>query len=76
MGALRDTVVKMRCLPMSGLLSGTPCLTEKAWICCSFNLEDAQHCKRAMHFWRICGIGFCGEAGERAESAEKRVLGL
>lgn len=58
MGAERDTIVKMRCLPMSGLLSGTPCLSEYAWICLSLDMEDAQNCNRAMHFVTIWGTGF------------------
>ena len=49
MGAERDTIVKIRCLPMSGLLSETPCLMENAWICFSLCLEEAQNCKREMH---------------------------
>lgn len=50
MGAERDTRAYIRCLPMSGLESGTPCLIEKAWICFSLNFEEPQICKRAMHF--------------------------
>ena len=45
MGAKRDTMVKMRCLPISGFDSGTACLIEKAWICFSLNMEEAHNCK-------------------------------
>jgi hypothetical protein len=37
----------------------------------SLDLEEAQLCKRAMHFWRIKGSGFCGRVDE-----ERFVLGL
>lgn len=30
MGAEKETMVKIKCLPISGLESGTPCLMEKA----------------------------------------------
>lgn len=52
MGAERETRMNMRCLPMSGFVRGTPFRIEKAWICFSLNLEDAQLSKRAMHFFR------------------------
>jgi len=29
---------------------------ENAWICFSFCLEEAQCCKSAMHFARMCGV--------------------
>lgn len=57
----RDTAVKIRCLPMSGSASGTPCLIEKAWICISLDSEEAHNCNREMHFARIIGIGLVGE---------------
>lgn len=54
MGAAgRETRVKRRCLPMSGLLTGTPCLMEKAWIWWSLWSEVAHECNRAMHFFRV-----------------------
>jgi hypothetical protein len=33
---------------------------ENAWICFSLCLDEAQCCKSAMHFVRMCGVGFCG----------------
>ena len=69
-------MVKMRCLPMSGFDTGTPCLIEKAWICFSFNLEEAYNCKRATHFLRRYGTGFSGKVGLGFVKEEKWFLGL
>lgn len=33
---------------------------ENAWICLSLCVEEAQYCKREMHFVRTCGNGFSG----------------
>ena len=63
---------------MSGLLSGTPCLMENAWICLSLYMEDAQNCKRAMHLVTIWGIGFCGVVDKKLVNVKehKWFLGL
>ena len=62
MGELNDKRVNIKCLPISGLVRGTPCLIENAWICLNLNLEEAQLNKRAMHFLRIYGFGLSGQA--------------
>ena len=49
-------MAKIRCLPIYESVSGTPCLIEKAWICMSLSLEEAQNCNRDMHSM----IGMCG----------------
>lgn len=60
-GDERETAANMRCLPMSGSVSGTPCLIEKAWICVSLDRDEAQSCNRQMHFPRMLyGVGFFG----------------
>lgn len=78
MGAESETIVKIRYFPMSGLLSGTLCLMENAWICFSLCLEEAQYCKRAMHLVRMCGVGFCGVVEKKDEKLKegKWFLGL
>lgn len=53
MGEQNDKRVNIKYLPISGLVRGTPCLIENAWICLNLNLEEAQLNKRVMHFLRI-----------------------
>lgn len=44
---------------------------ENAWICFSFCLDEAQFCKRAMHFVRMCGDGFCGVVEIKVENLKR-----
>lgn len=61
MGEQNDKRANIKYLPISGLVRGTPCLIEKAWICLNLNLEEAQLNKRAMHFLRIYDLGHSGQ---------------